>query len=341
MLRALKNCGVICRVLCLTKGEAYENEIIELGVPVKWIGKAQNPIFRLLKIIRFLRKDPVNIIQSSHFFTNIYAGAAGKILGIPSIGAIRSDLFSEMKMHGFWGKWQVFLPTFLIANSKLAYERAIEKGVSPKRIEFVPNVVSSEAVGQKNGSRGNSSVNLLFVGRLDKNKRPERFVKLAAVLKEKFPSDSLQFQIAGDGVLREELEGMAKNLRLSTRYLEFLGVCNEMNKIYGQSDILISTSEREGTSNVILEAMSHGIPVIATNIGGTPDILNESRGILIEPGDEKQLLESATKLILDEDLRKRLGSEGKRYVKNNHSIESLQKQLGSIYEKLIAEFEAN
>jgi glycosyltransferase involved in cell wall biosynthesis len=334
MLKALKNQEVDCRILCLSKGESYEKEINSLDIPIEWIGKSKSRIRRLIEIINNLRRNPIDIIQSSHFYTNIYAGAAGKVLKISSIGAIRSDLFSEMKMHSFLGKWQISLPTFLITNSKLAYERAIQKGILPRNIEFIQNVVETNFVQPEKSNK--TGIKVLFVGRLDKNKRPEKFIKLAAVLTERFPELPLQFQIVGDGILRNELERLAENLNISSKKLTFFGVCDEMETIYQQADLLISTSKREGTSNVLLEAMAHNLPVIATNVGGTPNILNENRGILIQPDNEAQLLEAATKLILDEDLRKHLGSEGRNYVEKNHSLGLLEARLPQIYGKLIS-----
>ncbi len=336
MLRALKKCEINTRVLCLTKGESYEDEINALGVPIEWIGKSENRIVRLLQILTNLRRNPADVLQSSHFYTNIYVGAVGKFLKIPSIGAIRSDLFSEVKLHKFLGGWQISLPNFLIVNSMLAFRRAIETGLSSNNVEFVRNVVEAKANNTINYSKTNSVIRLLFVGRLDKNKRPERFIRLAEKLIGQFPQIALQFQIAGDGVLRGELELLAQKLNLSSEKLEFLGVCSDMSDIYRKADILVSTSEREGTSNVILEAMAYGLPVIATNVGGTPDILNEKCGILVEPAGEKQLFTAAEMLILDKDLRHRMGSEGQRYVKQNHSVERLQTQLENIYQKLIA-----
>ena len=334
MLKALKKCKTDARILCLTKGEAYEEEIKSLDVPIEWIGKSPNRAVRLLNVIKNLRKNPADILQSSHFYTNIYVGAAGKILKIPSIGAVRSDLFSEMKIHKFLGAWQVSLPHFLIVNSRLAYQRAIESGISSKKVEFVRNVVETSSKNPSDFSKSKSAVRLLFVGRLDKNKCPERFIELAATLIKKFPQIPLKFQIAGDGVLRSDLELLSQKLNLSSEKLEFLGLCSDMSNIYKQADILISTSEREGTSNVILEAMAYGLPIIATKVGGTPDILNEKRGILIEPGDENKLIEAAETLILNEKLRFRMGSEGRRYVEQNHSVESLQTQLTNIYQRL-------
>ena len=335
MLKVLKSVGISPRVLCLTNGEPFEQEIKSIGVPVEWIGESKNQGVRLLKIINNLRKNPADILQSSHFYTNIYAGLAGKISNIPSIGAIRSDFRSVLEQHQRWGAWQVSLPSFLIVNSEEARRGIIKYGTPSDKVGFVRNVVESEWNGFNKDVNSKSPVRILFVGRLDDNKCPDQFVRLAAVITKKFSNLPLHFQIVGDGVLKSELEKLAEKLGLSLEKLSFLGVRSDMNAIYEQGDILISTSKYEGTSNVILEAMAYGIPVIATKVGGTPEILNEDRGILIEHGNKDELVEATITLISDEKLRVRLGSEGRKYVGENHSLEDLQAGLVKIYEKLL------
>lgn len=335
MLRALKNSEIKAEVLCLTKNEPYEDEIKSLGINVEWVGAGKNRGWRLLTIVKRLKKNPPDIVQSSHFYANIYAGFAGKILGLPSIGAVRSDFTSEVKLHGALGRWQVSLPDVLIVNSRLAYEKALEKGVKSQRLEFVRNAVETDASEQKSRANGKSPLKMLFVGRLDKNKRPEKFIALAAGLTKKLPEVSLKYQIAGDGELKQKLKIMAQNLNLTADKVEFLGMRSDMSAVYRQADVLISTSVREGTSNAILEAMAHGLPVIASNAGGTPDIVSESRGFLVKPDDEKDLFAVASKLVSDRDLRVKLGSNAREYVYRNHSISSLEKQLSDVYKKLI------
>ena len=335
MLRVLQKIGISTSVLCLTKGESYEADIKDMGLNVEWVGESKNRGLRLLKIIERLRRSRADLVQSAHFYTNIYAGAAGKFLKIPSIGAVRSDLIYEIKSHKLLGRWQISLPHFLIANSAVAHQRLLNRGVSPQKVEFVRNVVENGEILPPSNSLSDRPLKILFAGRLDKNKRPERFVRLAAILRERFPKIPLRFQIAGDGDLKGDLEIMAQELGLLPETVNFLGVCPEMNKIYRQSDILISTSDREGTPNVILEAMAHGLPIVATKVGGTVEILNESRGFLIDPDDEKGLENATAELILNKDLRFRLGSEGRAYVAQNHSLAYLQEQLIGIYERLV------
>lgn len=335
MLQALKNYGVACRVLCLTRGEPFEKDIRSMNIKIEWVGRSKSRGLRLLSIINNLRKDPVDIIQSSHFYTNIYAGLAGKVLNTPNIGAIRNDLDSEIGSHKILGHWQVSLPDFLITNSKAAYEKSIMKGISPKEVEFVRNVVSPQPEIIRTCQPSKPSLNILFVGRLVKQKRPERFIRMAANLIKNSSGNRLKFLIAGDGILREELEDLAKKLKLSSEQLYFLGVCGNMREIYLQADILVSTSDHEGTPNAILEAMSYGIPVVATDVGGTSEILNDGRGVLVEPDNERQLVEATARLISNEKMRQKIGDNGRRYVEEIHSISFLQDQLINLYEKLL------
>jgi len=335
MLRALIRAGIEARILCLTSGESYEAEIKSLGVEVEYIGENQNRLIRLWKIIQNLRKRPADIIQSSHFYTNIYVGLAGKIFRIPSIGAVRSNLKSEIAIHKSLGKYQISLPGFLIVNSDLAKRAAIEFGISPDKIEFVRNVVEIEQAEPKMAPELKQNVTFLFVGRLGREKRADRFIRLAAALAQKYPELPLRFQIAGDGRLGEELEEQARGHNLLDDKLEFLGECSEMHEIYSRASILTLTSDYEGTPNVVLEAMAHALPVIATKVGGTPEIVNEKNGFLAEPNDEAGLVKAASMLIENPELRSGMGLEGFQYIKNNHSVESLEKHLTEIYAKLI------
>lgn len=333
MLRALKRAGVETRVLCLTKGEDYEAQIKSLGVEVEYVGAARNQWLRLLNIIRSLRRRRADVLQSAHFYTNIYAALAGKMLGIPSIGAIRNNLLSELEAHGTLGKFQLSLPQFLIANSGIGRQNALARGITPQKIEFVRNAV--EIAPDEAEKQTAQTIKFLMVGRLVEQKRADRFVRLASALVEKFPNLPLQFQIAGDGVMRGEIEQQARECNLLPDKLQFLGECRSMSEVYKQADALVLTSDYEGTPNVILEAMAHRLPVIAAKVGGVPEILNEDCGILVEPDDENGLFEAAAGLINKPELRNQLGDAGFEYVKNNHSLDSLQKHLINIYAGLL------
>ena len=332
MLRALVDCGISTSVISLTQGEHFEGSIDRLGIPIGHVAGNQSRLKRLSLLVSMLRRENAEIVQSSHFFTNIYAGICGRMLRIPSIGAIRSDFVSEIRTHGKWGRWQVTLPNRLIVNSRAAYDQALKNGISESRIDLVRNVVETSNKNVK--TQTSSTLNIIFVGRLDADKRPEDFIELAEDLTGRFQDKHLVFHIVGDGPRRSELEEMAKQKCISPDRLVFRGAISDIDALYRDSDILVSTSKREGTSNVILEAMANGLAVVATSVGGTPAIINDERGILVKPEDSTGLKTAVTKLIIDDELRIKLGVTARNYTVENHSIAYLQQRLPAIYEKL-------
>lgn len=337
MLRALGRAGVATRVLCLTQGEPFENEIRSLGVPIDWIGRSGSRPIRLLNLIKSLRRHPVDILQSAHFYTNLYVAVAGRMSGTPHIGAVRNDLLSELSANGAMGRFHFLFPRNLISNSEVGLRRAVGHGFSRDRIHFVRNAVDVELF-RKNGCSGacDRPLGILFAGRLVKQKRPELFLRVVKDVISKLPPGAAKAIIAGEGPLRPSLEKLAGQSGLSSDHIEFLGECSEMAEVYGRSDLLVVTSEHEGTPNVLLEAMACRLPIVATCVGGIPDILADGRGLLVEANDEEGLKSAVLRLSSDCRLRAELGRRGYEYVSNEHSINALGERLMGIYDRILS-----
>ncbi len=333
MLRALQNEGVKLRVLCLTKGEPFEREILDLGIKLDWVGASKNNLVRLKTIIGNLRQTPVDVIQSAHFYTNIYAALAGRMLGVESIGAIRSDLINEMSANPTFGRWHLKLPRRLIANSQLAVNRSIAKGIDRSRVHLLRNAVLD--ANHRGSSDSSNYLTILFAGRLDSPKRPDKFIEMAESLSEIHNKPKLNFLIAGDGPLRASLESLVKESGLDHDRIALLGEQADMTKIYHKSHILVLTSLHEGTPNVVLEAMANGLAVVATRVGGVPEVLNEDCGIVVDPHDSSGLVKATSTLIRDREKRIRMGENGRTYVRKNHSISYLQRELLDIYSRFL------
>ena len=144
MLRALKEHGAVPRVLSLTKDEYWEDRIRALGVPVTWVGQTHSRLQRLRAIIREIRREPAEILQSQHFYTNIYVAAAARFLGLHEIGALRSDAINEVGANsGRLGWLSLRAPRVIAANSRQAIENAVGLGIARSRLNFLPNVVDT------------------------------------------------------------------------------------------------------------------------------------------------------------------------------------------------------
>ena len=153
------------------------------------------------------------------------------------------------------------------ANSRAAIQNAVRYGVPRKRLHLLPNVVDTD-VFKPSRARQDGTIKLLAAGRLSVEKRFDRFLSLLARIRRTSPVHVTGL-IAGGGPLLAMLRQQATGLGLLPEHLEFRGEVTEMAPIYREADILVLTSEFEGTPNVILEAMACGLPVVATAVGQT------------------------------------------------------------------------
>jgi glycosyltransferase involved in cell wall biosynthesis len=338
MLRALAQANVSTRVLCLTEGEPYESEIRTLGISVQWVGRARSRPARLCRIIAELRRERPDIVQSAHFYTNLYAAVAAKVLGLKDIGAIRCDLETELADNGVVGRWGLHSPGHIIANTAVACERAIAKGVPANRVHFVANVVDADwLTGDHRRSGRDEAVRILFAGRLTRQKRPDRFLRVVSRVVGNLRDGMVKGIVAGGGPMQAELEALSRELGLGPKHLEIVGEQDDIRSLYRRADMLMLTSDWEGTPNVILEAMACGLPVVATRVGDVSNIVGDNRGFVVEPNDENGLVDCALRLFKEPGLRQTLGASGREYVTRTHSLEILRDSLIDVYQKVLSQ----
>ena len=332
-VQALKRSGADVRILSLTRGEFWEDRILALGVPVTWVGENPSKGQRLCRIISELRNERPDFVQSQHFYTNLYAMSAARFIGSREIGAIRMDLTREVKMNGpFFGPLSLGLPRVLAANSSAAIRNAVQTGIPKDRLRLLPNVVDTEKF-KPGHSPASDRIRILAVGRLAEEKNYRRFLAVIARLRQ-LEGKSIAGAIVGGGPLKDSLLEYARNLGLYPGVVEFRDPLSEMQPVYHAADIMVSTSDHEGTPNVIMEAMASGLPVVATRVGGVPDlVVHDETGFVCET-DTYCLVESILKLIRNPELRSRFGVQARRRMEQLHSTERMPCFLQELYESV-------
>jgi glycosyltransferase involved in cell wall biosynthesis len=160
------------------------------------------------------------------------------------------------------------------------------------------------------------------------------FLRIAAEIHRLRPET--EFLLVGDGPLRPELEWQAAELGLSGRVL-FLGDRREIPAILASMDVAVLTSGSESLSNVIVEAMAARLPVVAYNVGGNRELLNEKRGALIPAGNEAQFAAAVVRLLSDGNLRAEQGANARRFVEENFSLDRVRNQYEDLYIRLLSE----
>jgi glycosyltransferase involved in cell wall biosynthesis len=329
MVEALVQAGANVRVLSLTQGEFWESRLRSLGASVTWVGQSPLRPMRLLRILWDLARNRPHIVQSAHFYTNIYAASAARMLGIAHIGAIRNDLVSEVQANGaFLGRLSFTLPQMLAANSTQAMRAAAERG-RRNRIILLNNAVDT-ARFRPPAARATAPVLILGAGRMVEQKRFDRFLQVIAAVRAR-SAQKIRAVLAGDGPLRSALEAQAAGLGL-TGEVEFVGVQASLTELYRQAHILLLTSDHEGTPNVILEAMASGLAVVATRVGDVPSIIEDGRtGFTADPGQTTALAEAILHLVQDEDCRREIGLRAQQFVEIHHSVNALPRALQALY----------
>jgi glycosyltransferase involved in cell wall biosynthesis len=330
ILRSVSQLGIKPQVLCFSRGEFWEDKIRELGISVTWVGQHKTKVLRLFRILSLLRANPPDIIQSQHAYTNLYAAITARLLHTREIGAIRSDAIHEIHDIGILGYPSLSMPRIVIANSQSAIENAINARVPAKHLHYLPNVVDTEQFRPRIKREKNAILHIIAVGSLEKPKRFDRFIR--AISRLRYLGKQIKGIVIGDGALRTQLEQQVLDLGFGTLDIEFKGRISDMAPVYRDGDILVSTSDWEGTPNVVLEAMASGMPVVATNVGGIREIVHHGEtGFLCEPENEKTLTDNILRLIDDTQLRSDMGCRAREHVVGHHSLSHLPLALGELY----------
>jgi sugar transferase (PEP-CTERM/EpsH1 system associated) len=138
--------------------------------------------------------------------------------------------------------------------------------------------------------------------------------------------------IAGEGPERPRLESFLNQNRVWKGRVELLGLSSRIPQLLNALDIYVLSSLTEGISNSLLEAMATGLPVIATDTGGNPEVVNGDSGLLFDPGDFHRLAEHLLALESQPDFRLELGRKSRQRVLGSFSIEAMVQQYGQLYE---------
>lgn len=198
--------------------------------------------------------------------------------------------------------------------------------IKNEKIEMIHNPVDVKKFTPENYKKENSTITFINVGRLNKVKN-QRLI-LNAFCEVKKTVNDIQLIIVGDGELKDELllETERLNLRDS---VTFTGNIHNVEDRLRQADVFILSSEYEGLPLSILEAMAAGLPIIATNVGGVPDIV-EDNGILIEKNNKEQLTAAMLKLIQDNKLRQSM-ADNSRNAAQQYDISIIAEKYQQLY----------
>jgi glycosyltransferase involved in cell wall biosynthesis len=204
---------------------------------------------------------------------------------------------------------------------------------SERDITVITNGVDLDFFSPK--EKKNTEFNILYAGRLDYKKGLIELIKSAKDITRIFPNTN--YLISGTGPLLNDLLRLVKNEGLHSRF-KFFGQVNQktLRNLYQESNAFILPSYYEGFPNVILEAMSCGLPTIATNVGGIPEMIQHKRnGLLIPPRNSTAITKALTNILTDESLRSEMSKNARYLAEKQYSWNNISNEYLKVYTSVL------
>ena len=294
-------------------------------------------------IRRVCRKEEADILHANNlfFFTTVAAcankrAAATKLVTTMHIGSLSKLEHAARVVGGTYertvGRWILHESDHIIAVSKAVKKHAEELGQPGWRVSVVPNAVDTEEFAPASENNHNDSVRVAFVGRLVANKGPQFLIEAAPrILRE---CSRAEFMFVGEGPLLDRLQTRAKQLGIGHK-VHFLGMVPTMPQFLKSCDILVRPSLTEGMPLVVLEAMACAVPIVASEVGGTPELLLHGEvGFLTRPMNIQDLAQYVGKLAADDALRSRMAKKARRFVEDHFTWRENALQVAKIYDSI-------
>lgn len=214
-------------------------------------------------------------------------------------------------------------------------------GVRPERLSVRHNAVvppKSLTSDEKRTLRTQCGISkgdrvILAIGRLSREKGHADLFHSIASMRASNPEFKLKLMIVGDGPERSHLQALAKTLALDNTVV-FVGHVSDVTPFYAIADVFALPSHSEGSPNVLLEAMAASVPVVATKVGGVPEIASPENALLVPPSDPQAFAIALRRLLTDAELSQRL-SRNAQLRAREFSPESHAQSLIQIYQELI------
>lgn len=309
----------------------------------RWVTPLSLPLTRLVhgalirRIVDLVREHAVDLVHMNNQpDRDLFGYVAAQRAGVPVLGHIRStrtDTFNPRK-----ALQAARLCRQYVANSQAARRYWIDRGLPADRIEVVPNALAPDRGGSVDlaaefGVPAGTRV-LLCVANLQPGKGHRFLLDLFADLLGRHPD--LVLLLAGDGPLRGSLEQHALDLGIARQVL-FAGYRADARRLMRAADLLLVPSRTEAFGLSLLEGMDAGIPVVATDVGGIPEILRDGRnGLLVPYGDVARASQAVSSLLDDPALARRLAEGGRLSVTARYSPVAYADAIARIHERLVA-----
>lgn len=320
------------RVVTVVRGGPLEQEFRELKVPIKIFNKKTKLGLGVLwKIYQYLKKEKPQIVHTHLFAGDSWGRVAAIFARVPIIVSTEHNInLDEGPIKRFVKRVLSYWTNKIIAVSEAVrnYSIQVDK-INPKKIEVIYNGICFDKFAPKPKKFGRMP-SFGVVGRLEIQKGHTYLLRALNLIKDR----QWKLWIIGEGSLRKKLENQVKELGLEER-VSFLGSRHDVPELLSKIDIFVLPSLWEGLGIAVLEAAAMEKPIIASRVGGIPEIIEDKKtGLLVEPRDVKGLAEAIRSMITHEDEAREMGKRAREAVVKKFSVEKMAEAYEELYKEL-------
>jgi glycosyltransferase involved in cell wall biosynthesis len=311
----------------------------ELGIPYEKFDKTGNALDLVRNIKTLIERIRPDIVHSHLLDSNFYSSLVCKRLSVPHVCTEHGDV-SMNKSISAKIKF-LFLTVFtkkIVCVSEAVRKNAARVVLFPKKLMLIHNGIAVQDVKESTFRTefGIPDTALVIgnVGNLYPVKGQRYLIQAFSHLTESYPDSYLV--LVGRGSEKETLQTLGEELRIPVKKLIFTGFRNDISNIIRSFDIYVQPSISEGLPLSLLEAMSIGVPVIATDVGGVAEIIgNDERGMLVPPYSPGELFRGLNKVARNMCEFKQKAQNTRQFVRENFSLDSMSLQYIELYRDIL------
>lgn len=335
------------RVSTNEQANAFVEKALDLGIELDVIDERfrfdTRVIHELKKVVE--RVQP-NVIQSHNVKSHFLMRLSGLWREIPWIAFRHGYTTTDWKMRAYnqLDRWSLRKAHRVVTMNRIFAHQLTQTGATVEGMRILHNAVDVEGflkVSDSEAARLKSKLSIgeeerviIAIGRLSLEKGHFDLIKAFARLVQAQATLQTKLVIVGEGPERERLEQEIDALQIK-EHVRFAGQVSDVKPFYAIADVMVLPSHSEGSPNVLLEAMAAQVPVVATAVGGVPEIAtHRENALLVEARNIEALTQAISLLLNDRELAQSLAANGQEQVLRNHSPQSRLRSLLEIYGEL-------
>lgn len=341
---------------CLKKQGHFLDELEQQHIPIREfpIKSLYNPwsFVQQSRLAAHIRRQRIQIVHSYNFYANVFAIPAAKMAGVPVvIASIRDRGIYLDPVKRLVQKYLCHFADCILVNAESIKQWLIEEGYPAGKIMIIRNGLDVSKYGKKSRTGGlrkefglpETSPLVVMASRLDPQKGIEDLLHAAAMVIKRCPQ--ARFLIVGEKYytsvasqqFAEKINQLVISLGLADHVI-FTGYRSDIPDLLAQATVSVLPSHSEGLSNSLLESMATGLPVVATNVGGTPELIKDGEtGLLVPPYEPEALALAICTVLQNRDLAKTFGAHARRYATREFSMDRMVSNTQQLYMELLAQ----